>query len=84
MREKSNEPLASAQSRAAVYRRVSSIIQEDRGYSLDGQLTECTELAERLGMVVVMERSDVGSGADWTCRASSTSSKPHRRANSIV
>ena len=50
---------------AAIYRRVSSARQEDRGYSLDGQLEECQQFATDLGATVVFERADVGSGADW-------------------
>lgn len=51
--------------RAAIYRRVSSARQEERGYSLAGQARECTDLAAEIGAQVVLDREDVGSGADW-------------------
>jgi site-specific DNA recombinase len=51
--------------RAAVYCRVSTQEQGDHGYSLDGQSAECHSLAGQLGGAVVLERREVGSGADW-------------------
>ncbi len=51
--------------RARIYCRVSSPKQEERGYSLDGQLTECRAMAADLGATVIGENVEVGSGADW-------------------
>jgi site-specific DNA recombinase len=50
--------------RAAIYCRVSTPGQEERGYGLDGQLADCRALAIELGMSIVAERWEVGSGAD--------------------
>ena len=56
---------ATAQLRAAIYCRVSTPGQKEDGYSLDGQLAECRAEAERIPATVILERQEVGSGADW-------------------
>lgn len=57
-------PAAPAPLRAAIYARVSTPGQKEDGYSLDGQVTGCRALAASLGATVVLERQEVGSGAD--------------------
>jgi site-specific DNA recombinase len=58
--------LASAP-RAAIYVRVSTPGQKEDGYSLEGQVSECLSLAERIGATVQPHLifREVGSGADW-------------------
>jgi site-specific DNA recombinase len=53
--------------RAAIYARVSTPGQGEDGYSLDGQVTECLKVVERLGASVEphLIYREVGSGADW-------------------
>ena len=58
-------PGAVVQLRVAIYCRVSTQEQGEHGYSLGGQLAECRALTEQLGARVVLERQEVGSGADW-------------------
>jgi len=55
------------QPRAAIYCRVSTPGQKEEGYSLEGQVTECQNVAERMGAVVAPHLifREVGSGADW-------------------
>lgn len=50
---------------AALLGRVSGEIQESDGYSLGQQLRRCHETAEELGVVVVGEDFEQGSGQDW-------------------
>ena len=49
--------------RAAIYARVSTDDQADRGYSLPSQLEACRRYAENLGYSVVAELSEDASGA---------------------
>ncbi len=51
--------------RAAVYTRVSSQEQSERGYSLDAQAADCRALAAELGADIVATFQDVDSGASW-------------------
>lgn len=53
--------------RAAIYARVSTAGQAEDGYGLDGQVSECLALAERIGATVLADHvyREVGSGADW-------------------
>jgi DNA invertase Pin-like site-specific DNA recombinase len=53
--------------RAAIYARVSTPGQKEDGYALDGQVTECLALAERIGASVAPDLifHEVGSGANW-------------------
>jgi DNA invertase Pin-like site-specific DNA recombinase len=50
---------------AGLLGRVSGVIQESDGYSLGQQLRRCRETAEELGVVVVGEDFEQGSGQDW-------------------
>src|SRR5262245_2786247 len=51
--------------RAALLGRVSGVIQESDGYSLANQQRRCREVADELGVVVVGEDFEQGSGRDW-------------------
>ena len=49
--------------KAAIYARVSTDDQADKGYSLPSQLDACREFIDRLGYLVVAEFRDDQSGA---------------------
>jgi site-specific DNA recombinase len=51
--------------RAAVYTRVSTESQGERGTSLESQLADCRKLAAELGADIVAEYQDIDSGASW-------------------
>ncbi len=51
--------------RAAIYVRVSTLEQGERGYSLEAQARDCRALAGELGATIEAEFSDTGSGASW-------------------
>ena len=52
--------------RAAIYRRVSTLEQGQRGHSLDAQVQDCTALAAELGAALIDELyTDQDSGAEW-------------------
>jgi site-specific DNA recombinase len=55
----------SAQARAAIYTRVSTLEQGERGYSLDAQAQDCERLAGELATAVVATFRDRDSGAAW-------------------
>ncbi len=57
---------ATAQTRAAIYLRVSTLEQGEHGHGLDVQRQECRRLADQLGLTVVAEFEDRDSGADWS------------------
>ncbi len=50
---------------AAIYCRVSTAEQSERGYSLEAQAQDCRRLATELGLQVVAAFQDVESGAEW-------------------
>jgi site-specific DNA recombinase len=54
-----------SQTRAAIYTRVSTLEQGERGYSLDAQADDCAKLAAELGAEVVATFTDQDSGASW-------------------
>jgi site-specific DNA recombinase len=54
-----------SQTRAAVYTRVSTLEQSERGYSLDAQEADCRKLADELSAEIVSTYSDQDSGASW-------------------
>src|SRR5688572_31066682 len=56
---------SSATLRAAVYTRVSTLEQGERGYSLEAQAVDCRKLAAELSAEVVGTYSDQDSGASW-------------------
>lgn len=51
--------------RAAIYCRVSTQEQSERGYSLEAQAQDCRKLAGDLGAEVVATFQDIESGAEW-------------------
>jgi site-specific DNA recombinase len=51
--------------RAAIYTRVSTEGQGERGYSLEAQLQDCRKLAAEMGADVVAQYQDIHSGASW-------------------
>src|SRR3954452_8072945 len=55
----------SSSTRAAIYTRVSTLEQGERGYSLEAQASDCCKLAAELSTVVVGAYSDQDSGASW-------------------
>jgi site-specific DNA recombinase len=57
--------LPDSRPRAAIYVRVSTLEQGERGYSLDSQAVDCRKLAAELGAEVVANFSDTDSGASW-------------------
>lgn len=56
---------SSATLRAAVYTRVSTLEQGERGYSLEAQAADCRKLAAELSAEIVGTYSDQDSGASW-------------------
>src|SRR5215217_2347037 len=51
--------------RAAIYARVSTLEQGERGYSLEAQVVDCRKLAAELSADAVGEYRDQDSGASW-------------------
>ena len=51
--------------RARLYGRVSTVVQESDGYSLESQRTRARQVAAAAGMRVVAEDFEQGSGQDW-------------------
>jgi site-specific DNA recombinase len=59
-------PRAAVYDRAAIYSRVSTLMQAQHGFSLAAQAKDCQRLADELGAVVVGEPYvDQDSGAEW-------------------
>src|SRR5438094_7681948 len=58
-------PRAAVYDRAAIYSRVSTLMQAQHGFSLAAQAKDCHRLAEELGAAVVAEYTDNDSGAEW-------------------
>ncbi|HLH22170.1 MAG TPA: recombinase family protein [Chloroflexota bacterium] len=59
-------PAPSTALRAAIYRRVSTLEQGQRGHSLDAQAQDCAALAAELGATLIGEPfTDRDSGAEW-------------------
>lgn len=61
MAERAKDPGAVGVDRAAIYARVSTS-EQVKGYSIDSQLEKCRDYAATLGLTVVNEYVDAGSG----------------------
>src|SRR5262249_51577004 len=59
-------PRAAVYDRAAIYSRVSTLMQAREGFSLAAQAKDCYRLADELGATVIGEPfTDNDSGAEW-------------------
>jgi len=51
-------PRAAVYDRAAIYSRVSTLVQAQQGFSLAAQAKDCHKLADELGATVIAEYTD--------------------------
>jgi site-specific DNA recombinase len=58
-------PRVAVYDRAAIYSRVSTLMQAQHGFPLAAQAKDCRRYADELGATVVGEYTDQDSGAEW-------------------